>query len=325
MPYALLRRLLTLPLTLLGIITLVFFLIQALPGDPVAYFAGQLPPGERSPQAIETLRQSRGLDQPLTRRYGDYLRQLAAFDLGRSHLDQRPVREKIGERLPHTLFLNGVALLIAVVLAIPLGGWLGMRASRRTSRTADLVLLLLFSLPMFWVALLLIDLMVLRMNLFPLFGMRSLGAEGGGVADRLRHVALPAICLAYVQLAVIARFTRSAVEEVKNHEFVSAARSRGLTEWRVASRHIFRNALVPMVTLFAIVLPYLLSGSVIIERMFQWNGIGNLFFEAILARDYPVVMGLTLISATLVLLVVFVTDLLYAAVDPRIELTGEGR
>jgi peptide/nickel transport system permease protein len=325
MPYALLRRLLTLPLTLLGIITLVFFLIQALPGDPVAYFAGQLPPGERSPQALESLRQSRGLDQPLTRRYADYLRQLASFDLGRSHVDHRPVTEKIGERLPHTLFLNGVALLVAVVLALPLGVWLGMRASRRTSRIADLFLLLLFSLPMFWVALLLIDLTVLRLNLFPLFGMRSLGAEGGGVADRLRHVILPAICLAYVQLAVIARFTRSAVEEVKNHEFINAARARGLAEWRVVTRHILRNALVPLVTLFAIILPYLLSGSVIIERMFQWNGIGNLFFEAILARDYPVVMGLTLISATLVMFVVFVTDLLYAAVDPRIELSGEGR
>ena len=322
------RRLLYAVLTFFGITVAVFLLIHLVPGDPITFFVGS---GVRhlSPAAIEAIRHEHHLDQPLPAQYWWWLEGVLTLDFGRSFVDRRPVIERIGEKLPNTFLLNLVAFLVAAAIGVPVGLWSATRSGRATERISAVAFFLLYSLPSFWVALLLMQLFSIRLRVLPLFGMRAddylLLSGPDRIADRLQHLVLPVITLAYGQLAIFARFSKSAVTEVIRQDYITAARAKGVAPGAVLWRHAFRNALIPLITLLGLTIPYLISGSVIVEQIFQWDGIGRLYVESILARDYPTVLGLTVATAVVTLLASLAADLLYAAADPRIRFGETGR
>ncbi|HEX8153881.1 MAG TPA: ABC transporter permease, partial [Thermoanaerobaculia bacterium] len=197
------------------------------------------------------------------------------------------------------------------------------KSGHLVERGSAVTFFLLYSLPTFWVALLLMRLFAVRLDVLPLYGMTSddydLLTGPGKALDRLRHLVLPVLTLTYGQLAIYARFSKSALTEVIRQDFITTARAKGAGDAVVLWRHAFRNALIPLITLLGLTIPYLISGSVIVEQIFQWDGIGRLYFDAILARDYPTVMGLTVATAVITLLAGLLADVLYAFADPRIR------
>lgn len=273
---------------------------------------------------MASLRAEFHLDRPLPEQYLHWLRGVVTFDFGHSVIDRRPVRAVVLDKLPATLGLNFIAFLVAASLGVPIGLWSASRSGRLSERASAVGFFLLYSLPSFWVALMLIQLFSVRLDLLPLFGMISdqhdTMSAAARVGDRAKHLVLPALTLTYAQLAIFARFSKSAVTEVIRQDFITAARAKGAGGVAVMWRHAFRNALIPLITLLGLTIPYLLSGSVIVERIFQWDGIGLLYYDAILARDYPVVMALTVVTAVMTLLAAVVADVLYAVADPRVRL-----
>lgn len=323
------RRLVYAVITFFGITIAVFVLIRAVPGDPVYYFMGGLRPGAAVPQdVLDAVRREHHLDQPLLKQYAIWLRDVATLDFGHSFIDRRPVRSRIAEKLPNTFALNLAALLLALAIALPSGILSGARPNRWFDRGSGAAFFMLYSLPSFWVALLLMQLFAVKLQVLPLYGMVSDGyAQLSGwekAFDRTQHAILPVVTLAYGQLALFARFSRSAVLEVARRDFIRTARAKGASEARVVFHHALRNALIPLITLLGLMIPYLLSGSVIVERIFEWDGIGRMYFDSILARDYPTVMGLTVVTAIITLFASLAADLLYGAADPRIRV-GESR
>ncbi len=315
------RRLASTAVTLAGIVVAVFLLIHAAPGDPALLYAGAGPGGRVPAAVLAAIRSEHGLDRPLLAQLGSWTAGAMRLDLGESIVHRRPVAALVGERLLPTLVLNGLAFLVALIIGVPLGVAAAIRPGSFFDRASAAALFLLYSLPTFWTALLLIEIFGVRLGVLPLFGTVSPGpdAPGAGLTDRLAHLILPVTVLAYGMIAFLARFVRSSVREVLGEEYVRTARAKGASAAAVIWGHAFRNALVPLVSLLGVVIPWLLSGSVIVEQIFQWNGIGNLFFGAILSRDYPLVMGLTLVSALATVAASLVSDLLYAVVDPRIR------
>jgi len=314
-------------LTFLGITVATFALIHSVPGDPISFYAGRGGIKSLSPEMVAALRAEFHLDRPLPVQYLHWLHGIVTFDFGHSVIDRRPVRTVVLEKLPATFELNLLAFLIAASLGVPIGLWSASRSGRFAERASAIGFFLLYSLPSFWVALILIQFFSVRLNVLPLFGMISDDYEymstGARLMDRLKHFVLPALTLTYAQLAIFARFSKSAVTEVIRQDFITAARAKGARPIAVMWRHAFRNALLPLITLLGLTIPYLLSGSVIVERIFQWDGIGLLYYNAILARDYPVVLALTVVTAVITLLASVLADVLYAVADPRVRL-GEG-
>jgi peptide/nickel transport system permease protein len=306
--------------TLLGIVVLVFLLVHLAPGSPVTSLGGE--GGRRvTGQAAVEMRRLYGLDRPLPERFGLWLGRVARLDLGESFVDHRPVGARIREALPYTLALNGIALLLTFAIAIPLGVAAGGRAEGLFDRTSGVVLFALYSMPTFWAALLLQALFSVRLRWLPLFGVASDAAPAGfgGLLDRAAHLALPVACLTYGSLAYVARLVRAGVAEAMTQDYVLAARARGASRRRALWAHALPNALLPIVTLLGLILPGLLSGSVIVERIFAWPGLGRLYFDAILSRDYPVVLGLSLLGAVATLLCSLAADVASAAADPRVR------
>ncbi len=316
--YVLRRLLLAVP-TLFGIVVIVFLLVHLAPGSPVSGGAESLrrPTG----RAAQEMRRLYGLDRPLPERFGAWISRAVRFDLGESFVDRRPVAQRIREALPHTLLLNGLALVLALSIAIPLGVVAGGNPEGAFDRISGAALFALYSMPTFWAALLLQTLFAVRLRWLPLYGVASDAAPSGwaGLSDRLAHVALPATCLAYGTLAFVARLVRSGVAEAREADFVLAARARGASRRRAIWTHAFPNALLPLITLFGLLLPALLSGSVIVERIFAWPGLGRLYFDSILSRDYPVILALSLLSAVVTLAATLASDIASAAADPRVR------
>ncbi|MEP6767229.1 MAG: ABC transporter permease [Acidobacteriota bacterium] len=312
--YVVRRLLLALP-TLAGIVVLVFFLLHLAPGSPMSALGGR----RVSQRAAEEMRKVYGLDRPLPERFGKWVSRVARLDFGESFVDRRPVLERIEEALPYTLALNGLALLLTLAIAVPLGVITGGRPEGPLDRASGALLFALYSMPAFWAALLLQALFSVRLQWLPLYGVVSDGAGGGGLLDRASHLVLPVVCLTYGSLAFFARLIRASVAETRNADYVLAARARGLSRREALWKHAFRNALLPLVTLLGLVLPGLLSGSVIIERIFAWPGLGRLYFDSILARDYPVVLALSLLGAVATLVLTLAADIAGAAVDPRVR------
>jgi peptide/nickel transport system permease protein len=318
----LIRRLAYAVLTFFGITVAVFALIHVVPGDPIALFIGVR--GVQVPAAIvEHVRHEHHLDEPLLAQYGWWLRGIVTLDLGRSIFSGQPVVARIAEKMPNTFLLNLIAFLLAAVLGIPIGLWSATRSGRLSERASAVTFFLMYSLPSFWVALLLMQLFSVKLDLLPLFGMTSDNYLelnfAGQLADRIRHLVLPVITLSYAQLAIFARFSKSAVTEVIRQDFITTARAKGVAPSAVLWRHAFRNALIPLITLLGLTIPYLISGSVIVEQIFQWDGIGRLYFDSILRRDYPTVLGLTVATALITLFASLFADILYALADPRIR------
>jgi len=317
-----LRRIALLVPTLIGITVVTFFVVSLAPGDPVEMVNQGMMDSRISPDAYQAMLRLYGLDQPIHVRYATWLRRLATFDFGDSFLDHRPVLDKILERLPATLSLNAAALLLAVILAAPIGLWSAMKQGTAFDKLGGTALYMLYSLPEFWVALLLIAFFGVKLGLLPIHGMESMGARQLGFLpwlwDRAQHMILPTICLSYGSLAFLSRFIRGSTLEVIRQDYIRTARAKGLEEKRIVYHHVFKNTLIPVITLLGLLLPALFSGSVILEYVFGWPGIGELFFDAVQARDYPVVMGLSFITAVLVLVSTLIADLLYAWADPRV-------
>ncbi len=318
------RRILYGALTFLGITVATFGLIHSVPGDPISFYIGRAGSHGVPPAVLAQVRHEFHLDRPLPEQYLYWLRGVVTLDFGRSIVDRRPVREVIAEKLPNTFVLNGIALALAAFIGIPIGLWSATRSGRLTERASAVGFFLLYSLPSFWVALLLMQLFAVKLGVLPLLGMTSDDyadlSTAGRVADRMRHLVLPVLTLTYAQVAIFARFSKSALTEVIRQDFITAARARGAGEASVLFRHAFRNALIPLITLLGLTIPYLMSGSVIVEQIFQWDGIGLLYYRSILARDYPIVMGLTVVTALVTLLASLFADLLYAFADPRVRL-----
>ncbi len=315
--YVLRRLLLAIP-TLLGITIVVFALVHLAPGSPGAGASSLRRPTGR---AAEEMRRLYGLDRPLPERFAKWVSRVARFDLGESFVDHRPVSERIREALPHTLLLNGLALLLALGIAIPLGVVAGGNPESAFDRMSGAALFAMYSMPTFWAALLLQTLLAVQLRWLPLYGIASDSPPPGlaGVADRLAHLALPVICLTYGTLAFVARLVRSGVAEARDSDYVLSARARGASRRQALWRHAFRNAVLPLITLLGLMVPALLSGSVVVERIFVWPGLGQLYFDSILARDYPVILALSLLSAVVTLIATLASDIAAALADPRVR------
>ena len=327
----LLRRLLQIIPTLLGITLITFLIIQLAPGNPAALkvrmaAGGQVADTAISKQIIEETKKLYGLDKPLPVQYLLWVKRVVTFDFGDSYKDHRPVLQKIAERLPVTLQLNIISILLVYFIAIPFGVYSATHPGTAADRVLTLFFFFLYSLPSFWVAVLLIMLLGGGdfWDVFPVYGVSSIGAENWSLLhwlmDRAWHLVLPVTCLTYGGLAYLSRLARAGMLEVVREDYVRTARAKGLSERVVIFRHALRNALLPIITLLAFLLPGMFGGSVIIESIFSIPGMGQLGFEAVLSRDYPLIMAITTISAMLTLVGLLISDILYAALDPRIKL-----
>lgn len=267
------------------------------------------------------------LDKPWYVQYGRWLKRLSRLDFGRSFKDDRPVLEKIGERLPNTLLLNFLSLGLVFLAAIPLGVLAAVKQNTLWDRAVSVFVFMGFSMPTFWLALMLMILFGVKLGWLPLSGLHSLNADElswmayGG--DMAKHLILPVLISAFTGLAGLSRFVRNGLLEVIRQDYIRTARAKGLSESRVIGRHALRNALLPVITIMGLSLPDLIGGGFIFETIFAFPGMGRLGFDAIMARDFPVVMGVGTIAALLTLAGNFLADLAYAAVDPRIRLAGK--
>lgn len=304
-------------ITLVGISIISWVIITQAPGSPIAL---TLDP-KVSPKIIEQMEKNYDLDKPIYQQYFLWLKRLFTGNLY-SFKDGRPVMRKIGERIWNTLLLNLVAMLIIFSLAIPLGVFSARRQYSFLDHLGTLGAYLGISIPSFWLAYLLI-LGTVKLFGYPVLGMRSFVTEDFStmeiVLDRLWHLMLPSIILAIGGIAALSRYTRSSMLEVVRQDYVRTARAKGLPEETVYYKHALRNALLPIITLFGFLIPGLIGGSIIMETVFAWPGIGRLAYQAVLARDYPVVMTINTITAVLVLIGNFLADILYGIADPRIR------
>jgi peptide/nickel transport system permease protein len=319
------RRLLYAVLTFFGITVVVFVLLHIVPGDPLVFAAGSRAMNISRP-ALEAIRHEYHLDEPLPAQYLWWLRGVLRFDFGSSLFDHRPVSEHIVQRLPATVLLNGVALLLAAGIGIPIGVWSATKSGRPVERASAVGFFLLYSLPTFWVALLLMELFSVKLRLLPLYGITSddyaLLSPAGRLLDRIRHLVLPVIAMGYSHLAIFARFSKSALTEQIRQDFITTARAKGASQSAVLWHHALRNALMPLITLTGLIFPLVMSGNVIVETIFGWDGVGQLLIIAISRRDYPIILGLTVCAAVATLLANLIADILYAAADPRVRLEG---
>jgi len=317
------RRLATGLLTLFLITVVVFGLIHLAPGSPLA--EGEGVAGLRRPDPAFQIELERlyHLDRPLHERYLLWLGGALRGDLGRSFHDSRPVATKIRERLGVTVTLNALALLSMTLLAVPLGALSAFRPGSWVDRLSGWLGFGAYAVPVFWAALLLQMLFAVRLGWLPLAGLDVEGWESLGplarLADRGLHLVLPVACLSYGGLAYLSRFVRATLLDQAATESSLAARARGLSPVGVLVRHGFRHAAVPMLTLAGLLLPSLVSGSVIVESIFAIPGLGRLFVDAAFQRDLPVLMGLTLLSGVATLVGILAADLTYAVADPRIR------
>jgi peptide/nickel transport system permease protein len=301
------------------VVTLVFFAIHLAPGTPF------LPTGDRplDPSVEAGLRTRFGLDRPLGAQYVRYLGALARGDLGESFSQQRPVALALEEAIPNTVVLATTALAIDLLLGLAIGAVQAAYARRRLDTLLTHTTLFVYSLPTFWLGLVLLLVFGQGLHWFPVGGvvdpvLHQALSPAGRLLDRLRHLALPALTLGLVGAAGTARFQRAALLEALNQGFVKAARAKGLSESRVLLGHALRNALLPTITLMGLALPFLLTGSVVIETVFAWPGMGKLAADAVLSRDYPIVTATTLAATVLVVGGSLIADILYAAADPRV-------
>jgi peptide/nickel transport system permease protein len=320
----LLRRIAIGLLTLLLITIGIYALIRLMPGTPLTADPSVMDPSKQlSPEDRARMERYYGLDKPWYQQYGVWLSNILQLDFGRSLTqNNQPVLDVIRSRVPATLMLSVSSLFLTYLLSIPIGLWATAKAGSKWERTVSTGLYMLYSLPAFVAALFLQLLFAVKLEWLPLFGMTSNNYEtlstAGKVWDIFKHAFLPIVCFTYGSLAYYSRFVYANMQEVIRQDYIRTARAKGVGPMGVIWRHAFRNTLIPLVTLVGLTLPALLSGAVILEQIFTWPGMGRLYFESILRRDYDTMMGLTLMFTILVLLGQLLADILYAVVDPRI-------
>lgn len=317
------RRLLQVVPVVVGIALLNFLILQLAPGDVVDVLAGEA--GAATPEYMAQLRASFGLDQPLWVQFKHYLFNVATLDLGWSFRQNMPVFDLIMDRMPATLLLMGSAIAIALAAGVLLGVLSAVRVHGWLDDVISVFVLLTYALPTFWLGLMAMVLFSARLGWLPSGGMVDLGASHTGLAwvlDVARHALLPALTLSTFYLAVYTKLVRTAMLELYGADFIRTARAKGAGEVRITLRHALRNALLPLLTMVGYQVASLLSGAVLVESVFNWPGIGRLAFEAIMSRDFNLLLGILLLSSILVTLINVVVDLLYAWLDPRVQLTG---
>ncbi|HFC97490.1 MAG TPA: ABC transporter permease [Thermosulfurimonas dismutans] len=322
----LLRRLLSLTVTFLGITVISFAVIHLAPGSPVSSVAEFNP--KFTPEMRERLRREFGLDQPLPVQYWRWLRGLLTLNLGRSFApDRRPVWEKIRERLPVTVLINVLAMLLILAVGIPLGVASAVREGSLFDRATTVTVFLGYAMPGFWLALLLMLLFGIKLGWLPISGLHSLmGYESLSPTEKIldwaKHLLLPVFVAAFGGLAGISRYMRYSMLEALSQDYILTARAKGLPERTVVYKHALRNALLPLITILGLSVPGLIGGSVIFESIFGIPGLGQLMWQAVMARDYPVIMGNLVLVSVLTLLGNLLADIGYALADPRIRLEG---
>ena len=292
----------------------VFVLVHAAPGGPALLNQPDLDPAVAKAMAAQL-----GLDDPIPLQYTRWARHLLAGDLGKSYQHGLPTAQLVRDRIPHSLLLSGTALALAVLLAVPLGTVSAVYRYSVLDYAATVTAFVGVSIPVFWLAILLIIVFSVTLGWLPSAGMVTVGVPFT-VADLLRHLLMPSLVLSTFPLAQLTRYVRASLVEVLAQDYVRTARAKGLAELDVLGRHALRNALIPMLTVLGVLIPRLLGGAVVTETIFAWPGLGRLAVDAAVTRDYPVIMGVTMLVSVLVIVSNFVTDLLYMAVDPRITL-----
>src|SRR5829696_8774870 len=319
---ALLRRAFTGLAVVLGVVTLMFFLIRLAPGDPALLLLGPT----ASEEQLAAQRKSLGLDQPLPQQYASWLARFTRGDWGTSIATGRPVSSMIAEAWPATVRLVGLSLLLSYVLGIVVGA-VQAACGGPLDTSLSVVTVTLFALPGYWLGLMLVMVFTYWARALPAFGAAGFDADfltgWSRIADRLRHLALPLITLTLIGVGGVARYVRGAMLDVRGAPHVAVARAKGLSPVQVSLRHVLRNALVPVVTLLGLSLPGLFSGAVFIESIFAWPGVGRIMVEAVGARDYPVIMAATSVSAALVVAGNLLAELLTAWADPRVRTVSE--
>jgi peptide/nickel transport system permease protein len=309
-----LERFLSAFFVILGVATIVFFLMRLTPGDPAVLIGGPT----ASQEDLARIRDKYGLDEPILVQYVRWLGQIARGDFGRSITMYRPVLDEVLSRFSATAILATSSLALATLLGIPLGVLSAVKHNSVLDQITVLLTTLGISTPAFWLGILLIVLFTLSFPVIPGTGMHSARGEGG-LVDLLRHLILPALTLAAAPLAVITRMTRSAMLDVLVEGYVVVARAKGLRELRVVLGHALANAAVPVVTIVGMEVGYLLGGSVLVETVFSWPGIGRMLVIGVLSRDFPLVQGGVIVVATSFVLVNLLVDIAYCYLDPRIS------
>jgi peptide/nickel transport system permease protein len=307
-------------LELFAIAVLNFFLIRAAPGDPAQVLAGEA--GAADAQLLEQLRQRFGLNEPITTQLWIYIKGYMTFDLGFSYRQQQSVLSLVLDRLPATLLLTGAAFALSLALGIVMGALAARRAGRWSDSLITTLSLVFYATPLFWIALMSQIVFSLKLGLVPNVGYETIGANYTGLARALdigHHLILPALTLGLFFTALYARMMRASMLEVAGADFVKTARAKGLSPGIVSRRHVARNAILPVVTLAGLQAGQLVGGAVLTETVFAWPGIGRLMFDALVQRDYSVLLGVFFMSSAMVVGFNILTDLVYRIADPRIE------
>lgn len=312
------------PPLLLGVSIICFGMLKMAPGDPVTVLLAQsrVSGVVLTGQDREELQRLYGLDRPIYVQYVDWLKLVAQGDLGYSTRMRQPVTEVIGSRLVNTLKLTGVALVLTLAIALPLGVLSAVKQYSKLDYSLTLFNFIGISIPQFWLGLMLVYLFAVHLGWFPTTGMRSPNVEPGAwnaFSDQARHMVLPVISITFVGIAGYMRFQRTAMLDVIRQDYIRTARAKGLSENKVIFKHAWRNAVMPIITLLGYVFVILVEGSVVIENIFSWPGLGQLAVTSLQQRDYPVMMGIVMLSATLILIGTLLSDILYAIVDPRVR------
>ncbi|MDF0728617.1 ABC transporter permease [Cytobacillus sp. S13-E01] len=312
--YIIRRILMAIPL-LIGITILSFAIVKMAPGGATTLL---MDPNIK-PADLEKFNEKYGLNDPIHIQYGKWLGNLAQGDFGTSLVKKgTPVSELILNRLPNTLLLMGVSALLAILISIPFGVLSATKPYSKLDYTVTFTSFLGLATPNFWLGLILIMFFSVKLGWFPTGGTQTLN-EPFSIWDRLHHLVLPAFVLATADMAGLTRFTRTSMLEVVKQDYMRTARAKGFKQNKVVYKHGLRNGLIPVITIFGLMLPGFIGGSVIVESVFAWPGIGKLFIDSSFQRDYPVIMALTVISAVFVVIGNLLADILYAVFDPRIE------
>ena len=296
-----------------------FFLIHSSPGDPVYVLVGDI---GASQEYIDEVRRAFGLDRPLHEQLITYLSKVVQGDLGYSYFYKRSVVSLIVGRVSATAILISLALLFSSVVGVVLGVITSRKPYSFLDSAISTFSLVAYSIPTFWLGQMILLVVALRMGLFPVGGISTIGAELTGIdyiLDVSYHAVLPVITLGLFYLALIVRVTRARMIEVLDQQYIVTARSKGLSERKVFYGHALRNALIPVVTVIGVNLSFLIGGAVVVETIYTWPGIGRLTFEAVLSRDFPLLLGIFIFISIVVTIITIVTDIIYAALDPRIR------
>jgi len=317
---------------LLGVSIVVFFMVRAIPGDPAQILLGQ-----NATQAdVVALRAKLGLDKPVIVQYGLFLKDAIRGDLGTSLATGQPVMVELVQRFPATLELTAFAMLIAVIVGVPVGVISAVRQYSLLDKVTSVLALTGISMPIFWLAMVLIVIFTVNLELLPFPGRLGSGVSitattglvlvdslltlnFAGFWDGLLHLIMPALALGTIPMAVVTRMTRSSMLEVMNEDYVRTARAKGVVPWRVVFKHALRNAMLPTVTVIGLQIGLLMSGAVITETIFSWPGVGQIAYDSIYRRDYAMIQGVVLYGALLFVLVNLLVDVLYAVLDPRVR------